>query len=244
MTETSPHQVHIPLASDPAEERRQQARRTVAHYSTGEEDLALLLDILGLRGEAMCPDCDRPMSRATPSGHSLSGGDGLCWQCYRDEVKSRREAELPLCACGRRIADEEALCQTCRASATVDEVRQVVARLRAATGRTIRQVAELAGVNATALTSLCVPSSLVKQVRKDVLDKLLAAEQRWARLTDYSEPIRLEAAIAAPGGSTRCGTCGKSMGTRDHPEWGEVRYGITGLCDTCYQQERRAKGAS
>ncbi|WP_280320143.1 hypothetical protein [Nocardia wallacei] len=226
-------------------EARDLARRAVAHYSDTAGECQEFLAMLGLlEREALCVECELPMSRPAPPGQPRFGGDGLCWQCYAAEQRAKKAAELPLCACGRRIPDGQPLCKTCRAFAPADEVRVIVARLRQQTGRSITAVAEMAGVKPTALTSVCVPSSKIQKVRKDVLDKVKAAEERWERLHDYNEPIRLEAAIVAPGGSTRCGKCGKSMGTRDHPEWGEVRYGANGFCETCYQQQRRAKEAS
>lgn len=237
---------HVPVADAGELARREAvraaARKTVARYSNGDLDACRdLLDMLGLRGEAMCP-CGQPMSRPAPDGYARFGADGLCWQCHDQEKRAQAAAAAPSCACGRKILDGSHQCRTCRDFATADEVREVVARLRRLTGRTIRQVAEMAAVNPTALTSACVPSSKVRKVRRDVYDRLLAAEKRWIDLQDYTAgtPLPPIAEFAADGNPTRCQGCGKTLKHRDHPEWGgEVRYGGNGRCETCYQQQRR-----
>lgn len=173
---------HVPVAA--AEETTQReavraaARKTVARYSNGDLDACRdLLDMLGLRGEALCA-CGLPMSRPrTDGGHSM-GGNGLCWKCFEDDKRAREHAAVPRCACGRTLAAGQHLCRACSDSVPADDVRAVVARILELTGRDRRHIAEMAGVRATALTSVCVPSSKVQRVRRDIYDKLLAAEQR------------------------------------------------------------------
>lgn len=170
-------------------ETRDLARRVVAHYSRGNaKRCGEFLAMLGLLGkEALCPECELPMSRARTDGGRGRGGDGLCWECFDKEKRAKKAALLPLCACGRRIPDGQALCRICRDYAPADEVRVIVARLRVRTGRSINQVAEMAGVKPTALTSVCVPSSKVQKVRKDVYERLVAAQRRWDEL--YPEEV-------------------------------------------------------
>jgi len=161
---------------------RDRARRTAAHYATDATDLTLLLDILGLGDrEASCLECGLSMSRPCPTGHGLRGGDGLCWECFGKERRAKQQAPAPLCACSKRITDDgEHLCRTCRDFVPADDVRKLVERIGEATGLGPKHIAGRAGVNVTALSAVCIPSSTRQNVRRDIWDKLVALEQRYS----------------------------------------------------------------
>lgn len=177
---------HVPVAAAEEIARREAtraaARKMVARHSGGDLDTCRdLLDMLGLRGEAMCT-CGEPMSRPAPDGYTRVGGDGLCWQCHDAEKRAREAAAVPSCACGRKLADGEQQCLRCRDYVPAEQVRELVQRIGELTGRGPRRIGEMAGINGLSLSAVCVPSSVSQRVHRDTYDRLLDLEKRWEHL--------------------------------------------------------------
>jgi hypothetical protein len=152
------------VAQPDLEQTRTAARRLVASYATDATDCALLLDVLGLRGEPLCTECGEKMSRPDTSGNSRGpGSDGMCWQC---RPKVERHDDVNTCRYGHRSAPEGEACVACEGYVPVADLRMVVERIKRDTDMSTSAIARRIEVNPKTLTSVLAPSMRNRRVKR------------------------------------------------------------------------------